>query len=57
MGPGLISFMFAAGASTWLYTKFMRYSGNNTKQAVIATAVAGAVIFFIFFSVLSLILK
>lgn len=55
MGPGLISFLFAIGAATWLYTKFQKYSGNNTKAAAIATAVSGLVIFGVMFSILSLI--
>jgi hypothetical protein len=57
MGPGVISFMFAAGATAWIYTKFQKYSGNNTKATIIGSAVAGLVIFFVMFSILSLIFK
>lgn len=41
--------MFTAGASAWLYTKFQRYSGNNTQQSLIATAVCAILIFIVFF--------
>jgi phosphate starvation-inducible membrane PsiE len=57
MGPGVISFLFAIGSTTWIYTKFQKYSGNNTKAAIIASIISGLVIFFIFFSILSLIFK
>jgi hypothetical protein len=57
MSPFLVSLMFAAGAGTWIYVKFQRYSGNNTKQSVIATAVAGLFIFIVFYYIMSLITK
>ena len=56
MGPTLISFLFTAGASTWLFTKFQKYNGNNTRQSAIATGVAALIIFFVFWSILTLIL-
>jgi hypothetical protein len=55
MSPVWVSLFFTAGATTWIYTKFQRYSGNNTKQSVIAAAVSAAIIFFIFYTVLNLI--
>jgi hypothetical protein len=55
MGPGIISLFFSIGASTWLYAKLQRSSGNNTKQSAIATAIAGLVMFFVLFSILTLI--
>ena len=57
MGPGLISFLFTLGASTWVYTKLQRYSGNNTKQSIIAIVVIALIMFFVVFSILSLVLK
>lgn len=54
MDEWLISGMFAAGASTWVYVKLQRTSGNNTKQSVIATAFIGLIIFFVGYSILSL---
>jgi hypothetical protein len=56
MGAGLISFLFSIGAATWIYTKFQRYSGNNTQQSVFAAGISGLVIFIIFFAILKLIL-
>ena len=49
MSPALVSFLFTAGASTWIYTKFQRYSGNNTKQSLIASAICAVLIFTIFY--------
>jgi hypothetical protein len=49
MSAFLVTLMFTAGAATWIYTKFQKYSGNNTRQSVIATAVAGVFIFVIFY--------
>jgi hypothetical protein len=55
MGPGLISLFLTAGATTWIYTKLQQRSGNNTRQSVIAAAVAAAFIFVVCFSILTLI--
>jgi hypothetical protein len=57
MSPIVVSLLFTAGASTWIYTKLMRYSGNNIQQSVIAAAVSALIIFFVFYSILSLIFK
>ena len=57
MSNGIVSLFFALGSGAWVYNKFMRYNGNNTKQAAIATVVAAGVVFFIVFSLLSLIVK
>ena len=53
MSPFLVSFMFTAGASAWIYTKFQRYSGNNTKQSATATGVAAVFIFIVFYYIAS----
>lgn len=45
MSYGVIAFLVAIGAATWIYTKLMRYTGGNTKSAVIAAAVSGVLIF------------
>lgn len=47
--------MFSVGASTWIYVKFQKYSGNNTQQSVIAAGVSGLVIFLVLYSLLALI--
>jgi hypothetical protein len=54
MGRGLISLMFTAGACTWIYTQLQRTSGNNTQRSLSAVAVAGALIFVVFFTTLTL---
>lgn len=46
MGNGLISFLVAAGAGTWLFTKLQRRTGAaDTRQSVILSAMAGGLIF------------
>jgi len=57
MSAALVSIFFTLGASTWLYTKFQKYSGNNTKSAVIAAGISALVIFFVFYSVFKLLVK
>lgn len=57
MGPGIISFMFAIGSATWLYTKLQKYSGNNTKQSAIAAGAAFLAIFVVFYLFVSIIVK
>lgn len=57
MSNAVISFLFAAGSGTWIYTKFMRYTGNNTKNAVIGAGISAAIIFSIFYSILSFVSK
>lgn len=55
MGAGLVSLLITVGASAWIYSKLQRYSGSNTKQSAIATAVAAVLIFVVCFFVLSII--
>ena len=57
MGNSVISFLFAAGAGTWIYTKFMRYTGNNTQNAVIGAVISAILIFIIFDALLSKFVK
>jgi len=57
MSPVVVSLLFTAGASTWIYTKFQRSSGNNTKQSVIAAAIAGIFIFIVFLFITNSIIK
>lgn len=46
--------MFTAGACTWIYTKLQRTSGNNTQRSLTAIAIAGVIIFVVFYFILSL---
>ena len=56
MSNALISFMLAAGVSAWVYQKFQKYSGNNTQQSAIATAITGLIVFIVSIVVLGIIL-
>jgi hypothetical protein len=56
MSAWLVSLMVSVGASTWLYTKLQKNSGNNTQRSLIASAIAGVIFFIIMLSILSLIL-
>jgi len=53
MSAFVVTLMFTAGAATWIFTKLQKYSGNNTRQSVIATSVAGLFIFIVFFYIAS----
>lgn len=57
MSAAVVSLLFALGIGTWLYTKFMRYSGNNTQQSAIATGVSAVIIFVVLYLILGLVLK
>ncbi|HSW78811.1 MAG TPA: hypothetical protein VLF88_02230 [Candidatus Babeliales bacterium] len=52
-----VSLLFALGIGTWIFTKFQRYSGNNTKQSVIGTAVSALIIFFVSYTILRTLFK
>ena len=52
MGNGVIAFMFAAGISVWVYSKFQKRTGGYTQRSVISAAVVGLIAFIFFFTVL-----
>jgi len=54
-GNALIGFLLAVGAAAWVYSKMMRKTGNNTKQAVITATIVGGVVFLVVASLLSVI--
>lgn len=56
MNAFLVSIFFTAGATTWIYTKLQKYSGNNTRQSAIAAGFLGLIILFIFYTVFRLII-
>lgn len=56
MSTWLAALFFSVGASTWIYTKLQRTSGNNTRRSLIATAIAGVLIFVVFYFILNLFL-
>lgn len=55
MAPWIIALLFAIGASTWIYTKIMRITGNNTKSSLITASLSGVLLFFIVLAVVSFI--
>jgi hypothetical protein len=57
MSNFVIALLLAIGTSAWLYTKFLRKTGNNTKTSIIATAIGGIFIFFAAWFALNVILK
>ncbi|MBX4197520.1 hypothetical protein KW801_03130 [Candidatus Saccharibacteria bacterium] len=57
MSPFLVSFLVTAGVTTWIYLKFQKYSGNNTKQSTMAASAAGIFIFIVFYFIANSILK
>lgn len=54
-GNSLIGFLLAAGFGTWVYTKMMRKTGSNTKQAVTTALIAAGAIFLLTLSLLGFI--
>ena len=54
MNAFLVSFFFTAGTTVWLYTKLQKYSGNNTKQSLIAAGFVGLIILFVFYTIFKL---
>ena len=55
MGPVLIAFLIAVSSTAWIYSKFMRNTGNLTQRAVMAAGISGLVIFFAAWVILGLI--
>jgi hypothetical protein len=49
----LIAFLATIGASAYIYTKFQRHTGNNTKQAIIGTSLLAVFIFIFLIFILS----
>ena len=56
MSALLVSLFFSAGATTWIYVKLQKYSGNNTQQSVIAAGFIGLIILFVFYTIFKLII-
>jgi hypothetical protein len=58
MSAFLIALLFAAGAGTWIYTKFgRRTGGGNQQNAFIGAGVAAALIFLFVFTFLKYVLN
>jgi len=52
MGKGLISFLIAVSAGTWIYNKFMQRTGSLTERSLIAGGVCGVILFLVAFLIL-----
>jgi len=52
MSNVLIAFMFAAGASAWVYSQFYKRTGGNNVTSLSATLMAGILVFMIFLTIL-----
>jgi lipopolysaccharide export LptBFGC system permease protein LptF len=52
MGNGMIAFLFAVGFSAWVFNKFYKRSGGNTKTSLSAAALVGVIAFLIFLTIL-----
>jgi hypothetical protein len=39
MPPAVVALLFGAGVSVWVYTKVMRTTGGNTKNALVVSAI------------------
>lgn len=50
-----MAFLIAVGATAWIYSRFMRNTGNLTQRSFVAAAISGIVIFLIALIVLGLI--
>lgn len=55
MSSIIVALLASVGIATWLYTKFMRRSGGNTKNSLLVAGLLGLIIFFIVWSVMSMI--
>ncbi len=50
MADWIIALLAAVSAGTWIYTKFMRSTGNNTKKALIVAGALGLVVFLVVYT-------
>ncbi len=51
----VIALMLGAGTSAWVYSQVMRRTGNNTKSSVIVAGVAFVMVFFMIWSIVTVI--
>jgi hypothetical protein len=53
MSSVVIAFMFSAGVAVWIYSKLMKYTGNNNKSSLIAAAAIFIFSFFVSWAIFS----
>lgn len=51
----VVALFIAASASTWIYAKLMRSSGNNTKSSLIAAGISAVFVYALSLILLNLI--
>lgn len=51
MSNVLIAILGAVSFATWIYTKQMRRSGNNTKNSLVLAGVIAVIVFFVILTV------
>jgi predicted ABC-type exoprotein transport system permease subunit len=47
MSNWIVALLLALGASTWIYSKLMRSTGNNAKSSIIGASAVGLLLFFV----------
>lgn len=52
MSNGLIAFLCSLGATSWVFNKFYKTTGGNTKTSFGAAAITGTLVFLIVLTVL-----
>ena len=53
MSNFLASFLFALGASAWVYNKVQRQNGGLAERSLIAAGVCGVVALIVFYTIIS----
>jgi hypothetical protein len=53
MGNGVIAFLVAISASAWIYSKLIRSTGGNTKNAIVGAGTAGVLVFVLVLIIMS----
>lgn len=57
MPPSVVAFLFAAGFSTWVYTKISNKTGGNNRDSLVVAGIAFAFGFVALFLILNAIDK
>jgi hypothetical protein len=52
MSRFVIAFLIGLGASTWLFTRLQRNSGNNTQSSLIGSGFIGLLVFIVVYIIL-----
>jgi uncharacterized membrane protein YidH (DUF202 family) len=55
MPPYIIALLAAAGVAAWVYSKAMRYTGNNTSNSITVSVAFGVIVFIVVLTILSFI--